>query len=191
METKIYVIFGKSGTGKDTIADWLTKEYESFHKVTLDTTRAKRDCESQGHPYNFIDKNQFIENLHNRKYIAHSIYLNDLYYGIPYEEIKEYKKNIVVADLKMIEILKRFYSNDERFVFINIEARPAERLKRMIQREEKPNYYMICKRFCDDEEEYLIKKKLPEKYITFINNSDKDSFYGLIRLLNNVHIMSK
>lgn len=184
--TKLYVLFGKSGVGKNEIVDWLDMNRPDFHKVKIDTTRQKRWYEDD-ESYNFLNKKEFLNKEKNMKYIAYSIYPNgktNLYHGIPYDKIEEGEKNVVVADLKMVNILKKYYPNDEDIIYISVEMLPQYRFERMTKKEAYPDYYSICKRFCDDDDEFAVKSKMPNKYIVFKNNPCRDDFYGLLKLID-------
>lgn len=56
----IVVLEGPSGVGKDTIMNGLIQKYpQLFEHVVSTTTRAMREYESQGNPYNFVTDEEF------------------------------------------------------------------------------------------------------------------------------------
>ena len=63
---KIYYIFGKSSSGKDTIYRRLLKMHpDSLRSVVLYTTRPKREGEKEGITYNYLSEEGY-EDLKQR-----------------------------------------------------------------------------------------------------------------------------
>lgn len=66
LKKKIVIIEGPSGAGKDAIFNVLVKRYpQHFSHVVSTTTRAMRENESQGNPYNFVDDETFEQLVKN------------------------------------------------------------------------------------------------------------------------------
>jgi len=57
--TKIFVISGLSGAGKDSVVDGLKEAGMNYTRVITTTTRSMRSNETQGNPYHFISKDEF------------------------------------------------------------------------------------------------------------------------------------
>ena len=53
------IIGGPSGVGKGTIIQMIMNEYSIFDLSVSSTSRKKRDYETEGKEYHFIDREQF------------------------------------------------------------------------------------------------------------------------------------
>ncbi len=77
--TKICIISGLSGAGKDTVITELKKQYPLSWVITT-TTRPMRPGESEGNPYHFVSVAEFERMIMNDELIEHAkVY--DYYYG--------------------------------------------------------------------------------------------------------------
>lgn len=123
---KIIIITGFSASGKDTLAKILNRKY-GYNFVVLTTTRPIRDCESQRDPYNFIDKDEFINLISNNQLIEHKAY-NTLYnnvpdtwyYGVELNEINDVDSYVLVRDIEALNGYKEKYG--ERVISFFIDA---------------------------------------------------------------------
>ena len=59
----LIVVSGPSGCGKSTVDNVLINERQNIIMSVSDTTRAKRDGETDGIDYNFITKEKFEKNI--------------------------------------------------------------------------------------------------------------------------------
>ena len=59
----LLVVTGPSGSGKDTVIAKLLETHTTAKRVITTTTRAKREGESEGHPYHFISKSDFEQKI--------------------------------------------------------------------------------------------------------------------------------
>ena len=59
--TKMIIVAAPSGAGKSSFVERVSKEIPVLHDVVTYTTRKMRTGESQGFPYFFISKEDFIE----------------------------------------------------------------------------------------------------------------------------------
>lgn len=128
-KSKIFIISGPSGAGEDSIIEGL-KKYFDLERIITTTTRKMRPCESQGNPYYFIDKENFLKGINNETFAEYAEEYNSNLYGVQKTELErvissgkigiwkiEYKgvisarKNypqiisilIMVSDLKILE----------------------------------------------------------------------------------------
>lgn len=60
---KIIALYGKSGSGKDTIQKWVVSHMPEIHGIISCTTRPKRDYEIEGKDYYFLTNEQFAEKV--------------------------------------------------------------------------------------------------------------------------------
>ena len=144
----LYVLMGKSATGKDSIYRKLLKDVRlGLRKFVIYTTRPMRIREVNGLEYNFVTEAELK--------VLRNICINTL---AGYNQIKSY-----------------FGEDKVRPVYV--EVSDVELIKRAIRREEKqkqPNVAEICRRFLSDNadfsEENLISSGIDKKY-RFQNNN--------------------
>lgn len=134
----ILAIVGKSASGKDTLAIWLTKALN--HKgldaiqVVSDTSRPPRENEVDGIDYFFISHEQFIDNISHGDYLEHTMF-RGWYYGISLYSIYAYINVVVVNPAGLHSLLK--YRDEYNIIPIFLEVSALERLQRSIIREKK------------------------------------------------------
>lgn len=127
MKNKILVLCGKSGAGKDTIAEIL-KDKVNLNFITSHSTRPIRENESQGNPYYFIDKHQMLEFIDQDKLIEYRTYNTILngekdiwYYAVHKDEVKDDKSYVVVLDIEGLKDFKRYFSDRVISVYIDVD----------------------------------------------------------------------
>lgn len=181
---KIFVIMGKSSSGKDTIYNRIKQqEHLCLKEVVMYTTRPMRDGEHQGREYFFTDDNQLNE-LRNQGKIIECRTYNTVYGLWSYFTADDGQINIegkdnyiVIGTLEAYEAYIKFYGQDMvKPLYIHVDD--GIRLRRALEREEKqkvPKYSEMCRRFLADEndfsEEKLRKMGIVKKY--FNENLEK------------------
>ena len=148
---KILALYGKGGTGKDTIQKWLVSNNKDFNGIISYTTRPIRDNEKDGIDYYFIDNEEFAKKVLNGSMLEATEF-NGWFYGTGLESLVLDEINVGVFNMEGIECLMQ----DDRLDIIPVEIyAPAKtRLERMISREENPNCSEICRRFLSDEKDF-------------------------------------
>ena len=92
LNSKIFLISGPSGVGKDTIILELRKIFPDFHFVITTVTRDPREDEIEGINHFFVSEPEFLELVEKDKLIEWSrVYGN--YYGVPKSQILEPSQN--------------------------------------------------------------------------------------------------
>lgn len=86
----IFIISGPSGAGEDSIIESLRK-YFPIERVITTTTRQMRTGESQGDPYYFISREEFIKRRDNNEFVEWAEQYNGNLYGVTEEEIERIK----------------------------------------------------------------------------------------------------
>jgi guanylate kinase len=97
MIQKIFLISGSAGAGKDSVLKIL-KRKDNFYFVTTTTTRKPRKGESQGNPYYFISKNDFLKTIEEDGFLEYKNVYSDYYFGVTKKEIEkafQSNKNII------------------------------------------------------------------------------------------------
>src|ERR1700704_2736721 len=84
----LLVITGPSGSGKDALIDTLIKERPNTTKIITTTTRAMRENESQGNPYNFVTREEFERLIGEHAFYEWVEFRQDLY-GTQKQTIEE------------------------------------------------------------------------------------------------------
>lgn len=157
---KIFIVTGKSATGKDTIFKQLLEKLDLTTIVSY-TTRPIRRGEVSGVEYHFIDDKE-LENLKNqgkiieqRSYqtvcgVWHYLTVNDGQFD---DDKKDYA---IVGTLEQYSQIRNYFGKD-RVIPVYIEVDGADRLIRSVLREKKqaePKYAEICRRFLADEADF-------------------------------------
>lgn len=82
----IFVIYGPSGSGQDSVIEGLQQKI-SLERIVTSVTRPMRPSESQGHPYYFISDEEFEEKIKNGELLEYVKKYNGVYYGVTREEV--------------------------------------------------------------------------------------------------------
>ena len=172
----LYVIMGKSSSGKDTIYRKLMEDNElKLNKIITYTTRPARTGEVEGNDYHFVDEAKMNEMDINGKIIEKRAY--DTVYGVwnyftaDDENIKIDRDNyMVIGTLDSYEQLRAYYG-EKKVMPIYIEVEDGERLARALEREreqDEPKYSEMCRRYLADEQDFnaerLEKLGIKRKY---------------------------
>lgn len=174
--SKIFIVMGKSASGKDTIFKKL-KSIKSLQlaSVVSYTTRPIRKGEVDGQEYFFVSTEKLNELIKQNKVIEHRAY-NTMhgvwnYFTVDDGQIDLSKKNyLLIGTLKAYEQIRNYYGVDA-VIPIYIEVEDGLRLYRALNRERKqeiPKYSELCRRFLADEadfsEENLLKLNITKRY---------------------------
>lgn len=165
---KIFLICGKSCAGKDT----LTKEIMKSLKIPMAlsfTTRPKRNGETQGVEYDFIDINKFewLQDLNKlAEYTSYTVAGGDIwYYGLTKKELEKDKFVLAIVNPDGVKQIKELYGEDA--IVIVIEADDKKRIKRYLDRDSANNIEECFRRYKADEKDF---RNLKPDYT--INNND-------------------
>lgn len=175
--SKIYLIMGKSATGKDTIYKRLLEHEElRLRTVIMYTTRPIRVSETDGVEYYFVDEKRLNELKEQNKVIEHRSY-NTIHGKWHYFTVKDGQINldrhdyIMQGTLYSYEQIRKHFGSD-RVVPIYIDLEDGLRLMRALRREQKqkePKYAELCRRFLADDqdfsEENIAKHGIKKRYI--------------------------
>ena len=162
----LYVIMGKSSSGKDTIYRKLMEDNElKLNKIITYTTRPARAGEVEGNEYHFVDEAKMNEMDRNGKIIEKRAY--DTVYGVwnyftaDDENVKIDRNNyMVIGTLDSYEQLRAYYG-EKKVMPIYIEVEDGERLARALEREreqDEPKYSEMCRRYLADEKDFSAKR---------------------------------
>lgn len=157
---------GKSASGKDNIYRRLLEEKDlDLHELVLYTTRPKRQDEVDGREYFFVDDEKFQQLQAQRKIIEsrsyHTIYGIWTYFTADEGRLQlDCYDYICIGTLESYEKMLEYFGNDVmRPIYVEVED--GERLMRALkreQREAKPKYDEMCRRFLADCEDFSEEK---------------------------------
>ena len=157
---------GKSASGKDNIYRRLLEDAElNLHELVLYTTRPKRQEEVEGREYFFVDDQKFQQLQAQGKIIEsrsyHTIYGIWTYFTADEGQIRLEQYNyIAIGTLESYEKMLEYFGADVmRPIYVEVED--GERLMRALKREQKevkPKYDEMCRRFLADGEDFSEEK---------------------------------
>ena len=119
--SKLFVISGPSGVGKDTILNQMKKIYPSNHYVVTVTTRKKRINEIDGKDYFFVTNEKFQDMIDSNEFLeSATVYNNN--YGVPKNQVflalSQNKNVIIKADIQGAKTIKNTIDGTTT-IFIN------------------------------------------------------------------------
>lgn len=160
---KIYVIMGKSSTGKDTVYNRLKScEQVKFNNVIMYTTRPMREGEIDGHEY-FFTTEECVKKYEEEGRIIELRAYNTVHGVWKYFtlddgqiEVTQDKKYLVIGTLEAYKKYLEYYGKDI-VVPIYIEVEDSVRIHRALAREDgqkNPKYAEMCRRYLADEQDF-------------------------------------
>ena len=170
---RIYILMGKSASGKDTIySRLLGDERLNLSPYVTYTTRPIRSGEREGVEYHFTTKED-LEAFEKsgkliEKRIYNTVYGEWIYYSVDSDDIDLANKDyIYIGTLESYVKMRDFYGPD-KVVPIYIEVEDGLRLARAVERERQqaePKYKELCRRFIADSADFS-EEKIEEAGIT-------------------------
>ena len=178
---KIFLLMGKSSSGKDTIYRELMRKNDiGLKKVVSYTTRPMREGETDGVQYLFKNEEEYRKLKDDKKIIEERTYHTKCgewrYFTADDGQIDLEDGNyLIIGTLESYCYIRDYFGKDN-VVPVYIDTDPGVRLKRAMHREEKqenPRYDEMCRRFLADEEDFS-DAKLSEAKIEkrFENNAE-------------------
>lgn len=196
---KIFIIIGKSATGKDTVFQMLLKSSElKLRTCVTYTTRPIRKSETNGVEYYFVDEAQMNKLQLDNKIIEKRSY-NTMHGVWHYFTVNDGQINLEEADYLMLGTLESYsqiseYYGQDKVLPIYLEVEDGIRLLRAVQREQKqeqPKFAEVCRRYLADEEDFseenLKKSGINKRYK---NNDLNTCLQELIAELKNYTVNS-
>lgn len=170
---KIFVIMGKTSSGKDTIYKQVLDKLTAMQgdaapkTVVIYTTRPMRPGETNGVEYFFATEEELQGLREQGKVIEercfHTVHGPWYYFTVNDGQIDlEHHSYLMINTLAGFEMIRSYYNKQNQdasdvVIPIYIEADPKDRLIRYINREslqKNPNYKEVCRRFLADEEDF-------------------------------------
>lgn len=178
---KIFLLMGKSASGKDAIYRNLLKdETLSLDKVVMYTTRPMRQGEEDGRQYFFVNESVYRLKDREGKIIEAREYHTKLglwrYFTVDDGQIVLKKNNyLMIGTLDTLKSL-RDYFGASAIAPLYIDADDGLRLERALKRErrqEHPRYDEMCRRYLADDRDFA-KERLKDLNVKdiFANNDE-------------------
>jgi len=164
---KIFCLMGKSSSGKDTIFKHLVEDQSLHLKPVISyTTRPIRFNESNGKQYYFIDEEKLANYdatgciIEKREYET----INGTWSYCTVDDgqidLSQQVNYLLIVTLEAYKNLQRYFGKDQIvpfYITVDDGIRLGRALKRE-QRQEKPNYDELCRRFLADSADFHITK---------------------------------
>lgn len=173
---RLFCLIGKSGSGKDTIFRNLIEDKDlGLLPVVTYTTRPKRDNETDGNEYFFVNE-EMIDKFRAEGRIIELRKYNTIkgvwYYCTVDDGRTDFKKGsfLMIATLEAYQGLKERFGSNAVPIYIDVED--GERLERALHRERsqrKPDYAEMCRRFLADSTDFcndaLLKAGIDRSFV--------------------------
>lgn len=153
----ILALFGKSGSGKDTVLKSLKLEIEErwledkFNFIISSTTRPKRDYEENGVDYFFLKEEEMMNEILQNKILEASVF-NGWVYAIPSNSLVKDKINIGIFN--PTSILTLLENEEINVIPVLIDCSDKERFIRTLKREKEPDINEIFRRYKSEREDF-------------------------------------
>ncbi len=168
--SKIFIVIGKSATGKDTIFKALKEDTQlNLKSVVTYTTRPIREGETDGVEYFFVSGERLQQLQESNKVMEHRAYktVHGIwdYFTVDDGQIDLSTSNyILIGTLESFEQIRNYYGEDV-VIPLYIQVEDGVRLGRALHREKQqkvPKYAELCRRYLADEKDFSEKnlKKL-------------------------------
>lgn len=165
---KLFVLMGKSASGKDTIYKRLLEEEDlSLKTIVPYTTRPIRQEEKEGVEYHFVSREQFEKMKEDRLVIesrdyqtVHGIWSYFTAYDGQFSEENGDQNYLMINTLEGYEQIRSFFGED-KVVPLYIYVEDGIRLTRALKRERRqkvPKYAEMCRRYLADDNDFSKEK---------------------------------
>lgn len=162
---KIFVLMGKSATGKDTLYKELLKKKDlGIKPVVSYTTRPIREGEQEGVEYHFVGKDTYEALKQEGKVIEyrdyHTVHGIWSYFTVEDAQFQGAENILLINTLEGYEQIVSHFGK-ECVIPLYIELEDGMRLSRALRREQsqkEPKYQELCRRFLADCEDFSENK---------------------------------
>lgn len=182
--SKLFVLMGKSATGKDTIYKRLLEDERiSLRTIVPYTTRPIRQEEKEGVEYHFVSHERFEEMkleelvIESRDYqTVHGIWSYFTAYDGQFLGESKDEKYLMINTLEGYEQIRNYFG-EEKVVPLYIYVEDGIRLTRALKRERRqkePKYAEMCRRYLADEGDFSAEKLEKAGINKFYDNESID-----------------
>lgn len=162
----LYVVMGKSATGKDTIYRKLIQKKElGLRPVVPYTTRPIREGEQNGENYFFVTADRMEELERQGRVIERRSYetVHGIWHYFTADDGQidlSHGNYLMIGTLEAYEKIRAYYGK-EAVIPLYIQVEDGLRLSRALERERQqsePRYAEMCRRFLADQEDFSEKE---------------------------------
>lgn len=143
----LLLLAGSSGSGKNTLINFLTKERQDVEFLVSHTTREMREGEADGKTYHFVSVNEFERAIKNNEMLEYDV-THKGYYGISKRTITDTlnEGKVVVKDISVLGVINCKKQLSHRVLINSIFLTESKKVlkERLIKRGEK-NYKLRLK----------------------------------------------
>lgn len=132
MSSKILVLTGLSGAGKDSVAEQLKQH--GFISAVPHTTRPMREGESEGNPYHFVSKDTYKNMLLDDDFVESNSYqtkfngVSDVhFYGTSRASLTAEGKLMLTVGFQSALRFKNIVGDDAMLVYLQVNDKERER----------------------------------------------------------------
>lgn len=165
MKGKLYVLMGKSASGKDTVYRQLLARDSHLSPLVIYTTRPMRDGETEGKTYHYTDAAGLQKLRAAGRVIECRTYHTMLgdwnYFTVDDGRVGTPGSAYLVIGTPESYRQLRYYYGTEIVRPLYIELEDGERLERALKREraeQNPHYDELCRRFLADQADFAEEK---------------------------------
>ncbi len=189
MNGLMYIVMGKSATGKDTLYAKILKAHPELAPVIPYTTRPIREGETEGEEYHFVDIETMEQMKKDGKIIEsrcyHTVRGDWYYFTADDEQLSGDSDHIMITTLEGYEQIRDYFGS-EKVIPIYIEVSDVTRIERAVGREKKedsPCIAEVCRRYLADDEDFSEDKLEKNGIIRRVKNEDLESAMSQIKEL--------
>lgn len=182
---KLFLLVGKSASGKDTLMNMLLSDFKEMKPLVSHTTRPMRTGEKDGETYHFVDDATFEEMLDNGEFLETTSYTieseNKIYkYGLSKKEVMDTPYAMTIVNPYGLNNLLANKFIKDNIVSILITRNDKDRILAYINRDENVNIKEMIDRYKRDEEDF---ENVMTDYILENNDVICDSYIKLYKLI--------
>ena len=180
MDGLLYIVMGKSATGKDTLYGHILKAHPELAPVIPYTTRPIREGENDGEVYHFVDYETFTRMRDEGKIIEsrcyHTVRGDWYYFTADDDQLTGDADHIMITTLEGYEQIRDYFGG-EKVIPIYIEVSDVTRIERAVGREKKedsPCIAEVCRRYLADDEDFSEEKLENDGIVRRVKNESLD-----------------
>lgn len=182
---KLFLLVGKSASGKDTLMNMLLSDFKEMKPLVSHTTRPMRTGEKDGETYHFVDDATFEEMLDNGEFLETTSYTikseNKIYrYGLSKKEVMDTPYAMTIVNPYGLNNLLANKFIKDNIVSILITRNDKDRILAYINRDKNVNIKEMIDRYKRDEEDF---ENVMTDYIIENDDAICDSYIKLYKLI--------
>lgn len=148
----LFVLSAPAGTGKTTLVEMLTQEFDCVKRSVSCTTRPKRPNEVDGVDYNFLTEEAFVKKINEGQFLEH-VTLFGYHYGTSRHQVEKLRSEgkhvfLVIDTQGALHLMGQVAAT-----FIFVLPPSFEELARRLQERGTENYESLSKRLHEAERE--------------------------------------